>query len=182
MQAVSTGGNLSRTYFDNLYVKNSSGDSLGYVRGTVQVYDIGRGIVNDREGYLFNMVTDVKAYPNTSSCVRTYSCSVNCRIQGHFIINTATLPSGVSYSRTLSLSGSLTLGTETEIGGPSAIILRGIIIPSHRLLQKAVPIPITSSGRLKPISRKWARLTDLHPMLQYSLHPATKDKEALFQI
>lgn len=141
VQAVSTGGNLSRTYFDNLYVKNSSGDSLGYVRGTVQVYDIGRGIVNDREGYLFNMVTDVKAYPNAGSCVTTYSCSVNCRIQGHFIINTATLPSGISYSRTLSLSGSLTLGTETEIEGSIGYNTTWDYNPESQIITESSPDP-----------------------------------------
>lgn len=122
-------------------MKNSSGERLGYVRGTVQVYDIGRGIVNDREGYLFNMVTDVKAYPNTSSYVRTYSCSVNCRIQGHFIINTATLPSGVSYSRTLSLSGSLTLGTETEIGGSVGYNTTWDYNPESQIITESSPDP-----------------------------------------
>ncbi len=109
----------SRIYVDNLYVYDNNDTYCGYLRGTVYVYDIGRGLVNNTEGFLYNVVTHVKAYPNTGYVVKEYSCTYNYCIQGHMILDSVTLPSGVSITESLSLTGSLSVtgGSDGSVSG-----------------------------------------------------------------
>lgn len=87
----------------NVYSSVSS-EAFGYIRGTIYVVVNGPAVVNGASGNIHTLITNVKAYPASDKCVKEYSCTYNMRIQGHTILETVTLPSGVNYSSAVALS------------------------------------------------------------------------------
>jgi hypothetical protein len=97
---------VSRMYSDTLSVYDNSNKYYGYVKGTVKVYDLGRMMVNNKNQFLYNVVTRVEVYPQSTVTVKEYKTRIHCNIVGHTMLETASLPSGISYSEGITLQGS----------------------------------------------------------------------------
>lgn len=92
---------------DTIHIYDSNDKSCGYIRATAYAYDIGRGYVNNEEGYMYVVAYDVKVYPSEKYYVDSYSVTMPYNITGHKILRTTTLESNVTLAQSIGFSGTL---------------------------------------------------------------------------
>ncbi len=65
--------NFTTSFSETVNAYDNSGNYYGYIRGTIYVYNFGRGIVNGSEGQVYNLVSSIKAYPDADNKLKELS-------------------------------------------------------------------------------------------------------------
>ena len=173
----STGISGTAKFTNTMNVYNSSGVYYGFLRGTIYVSEYGYGYVNNTYGYLYNLVASVKAYPNTGYYVNTYSCSVNANITGHTILDTATLPSGVSTSSSLSISGNI---SSASYGAGAAFTTSWTYNPESQIITESSTNPKIINWTAQTVSPISGKAYDVTPNSSIFVSPGYSGQRGAF--
>lgn len=71
----------------------------GYLNCTVYGYGKGTGVVNGSNKKIYDVVSVVKAYPQSGYKVKRYETQLRCNFTEFSNLQTTTLPSGTNYSQ-----------------------------------------------------------------------------------
>jgi hypothetical protein len=107
------------TWNDTLNVYGTNGTKYGYINCTTYGYVIGTGKVNGTNHKIYDVISYVKAYPKSGYKVKKYSTTINANYTDFRTLQTTSLPSGISYSDTVSLSVTAGLEDVSVSGGGS---------------------------------------------------------------
>ena len=96
----------TQTWNDTLSVYGLNNTYYGYLNCTVYGYGKGTGTVNGSNKKIYDVISVVKAYPESNYKVKRYETQLRCNFTGFSNLQTTTLPSGTTYSQGISLTGS----------------------------------------------------------------------------
>ena len=103
------------TWNDTLNVYGLNNTYYGYLNCTVYAYGKGTGLVNGSNQKIYDVISVVKAYPQSGYKVQRYETQIHCNFTDFSCLQTTTIDSGTSYSQSLSLTG--TYGSSGGSGG-----------------------------------------------------------------
>lgn len=103
----------TETWNDQLNVYGLNNTYYGYINCSVYAYSHGTGRVNSKTQNVYDVLSYVKAYPGSGYTLKQYAVDINCNYTDFSNLQTTTLPSGISYSTSVGLSG------EISTDGPS---------------------------------------------------------------
>ncbi len=107
----------TQTWNDILNVYGSNNSYYGYLNCTVYAYGLGRATVNGSTQNVYDVISVTKAYPSSNHYVKEYKTQIHCNFTDFSNLQTTSLPSGISYSQSVGLSGSV--GSDGGSGGAS---------------------------------------------------------------
>lgn len=96
----------TETWNDTLSVYGLNDTYYGYMNCTVYAYSLGTGTVNGETQNIYDVVSYVKAYPKSGYKVKEYTATIDCNYTDFSNLQTTDLPSGITYSDSVSLSAS----------------------------------------------------------------------------
>lgn len=150
----------TETWNDTLNVYGKKNKYYGYLNCTVQAYAKGNAVVNGSSKRIYDVISIVKAYPDDGYVVRRYETQIHCNIDGFHNLQTTTLPSGVSYSEGVSLSGSY----GSNGGSGSVTYTTGWSYnPESQVITESSSIPRVVKWRAAPSRPKSGKAYDISP-------------------
>lgn len=151
----------TQTWNSTLSVYGITGLYYGYLNCTVYAYYKGLGIVNNETMKIYDVLSFVEAYPKSNAyTVNKYDALLHCNVTNFLHLQSANLPSGVSYSGSVSLSGSY--GSQGGTGGVS-YTTGWTYNPESQTITRTSPAPRVIKWRAKTVNPTAGKSYDVAP-------------------
>ena len=132
----------------------------GYINCTVFGCEKGTGVVNGSNQKIYDVISAVKAYPQSGYKVKRYETQLHCNITGFSNLQTTTITSGINYTQSLSLSG--TFGTIGGYGGVT-YTTNWSYNPESQVITESSPAPRIVKWRAEPVNPAAGKAYDIIP-------------------
>lgn len=149
MRAMPPAGGSPIIDTEILNVYGTFNNYLGYLSGTQWIYTEGKCIVDGKLQDIFNVISSVSAHPSATTKVTEYKVRMHCNIVGHTLLDSVSIPSGIS--KTVSLSVGTSLGSSgSSVTGGYGISWQ--YNPESQIIKKSSPTPRVIDWKATPVS------------------------------
>lgn len=168
----------TETWNDTLSVYGLNNTYYGYLNCTVYGYGKGTGVVNGSNKKIYDVVSVVKAYPQSGYKVKRYETQLRCNFTEFSNLQTTTLPSGISYSQGLSLTGSY--GSSGGSGG-GTFTTSWTYNPESQIITESSSAPRIIKWKAEPFNPTSGKAYDIAPGMRVA-SPTNKMRGAFSKV
>lgn len=151
---------ITASWNDTLSVYGVNNACYGYLNCTVYAYGKGTGLVNGSIQNIYDVISYVKAYPNSGHRVQRYEALIHCNVTDFSCLQTTTLKSGITYTQSLSLSG--TYGSSGGSGGVAYTTGWSFDSESQKITEYS-SIPRVVTWKAEPVNPKFGKAYEIAP-------------------
>lgn len=153
--------NFSEAWNNDLYVYGRNNKLYGYVRCGVYAYQKGRAIVNGKSCNIYDVLSTAKAYPKQGYYVGKYDVMIHCNVTNFVCLDTTTLPSGITYTQQVGLTGSFT--AVEGLGGSVSFNTSWSYNPESQIITESSSHPRVVYWNARTVNAQSGKSYDISP-------------------